>query len=299
MQKACGIEEKGIEMKRKIGFMPNGSYNSMSAEEVCKSLKRIGYDCVEWTQTFASPRQKSVKELKELVRISQDNGLEISEIVVQQDLVLKDEQKRKDNIAYILECIRAYSEAGIDTINLFTGPIPWIDNPLKVGKDISEGEAWGMVFSAFDEILPVAEESGMNLAVENVWGMLCRDFFTNRYLIDHYKSPYLGVNYDPSHDILAGHLDVGWIIENWGKNIKHVHLKDAVGIQEDRKFIFPLPGEGNVDWKSFHSALDRAGYKGPMSVEFESFVYVAKVLNGDWEKAAELSLNNFRLLFDY
>lgn len=284
---------------RKIGFMPNGSYNGMSAEEVCKSLKRIGFDCVEWTQEFASPREKSASELKELVNITRDNGLEISEVVVQQDLVVKDQGKRKDNISYVIECIRSYKEAGIDTINLFSGPIPWMPNPLRVGKDISEGDAWGMLFSAFDEIVPIAEEFGMNIAVENVWGMLCHDFFTNKFLIDHYKSPCLGVNYDPSHDILAGHTDIAWIIGNWGKSIKHVHLKDAVGIQEDGKFIFPLPGEGNVDWKSFHFALDMAGYCGPMSIEFESFAYVAKVLKGDWEKAAELSLYNFKLLFGY
>lgn len=285
--------------KRKIGFMPNGSYNNMNAEQVCKSLKDIGFDAVEWTQVFASPRNKTEKDLKNLVDISNDYGLEISEIVVQQDLILKDENLRKDNISYIKECIEAYSNVGINTINLFSGPIPWIANPLKIGRDISQGSAWGMLFEAFDQIVPLAEKKQVNIAVENVWGMLCCDFYTNKYLIEHYKSDYLGVNFDPSHDILAGNLDIGWIINSWGKYIKHIHLKDAVGIQQDGNFIFPLPGEGNVNWGDFIKALDNIGYDKAMSIEFESFNYVAQVLKGDWEKAAQLALNNFKLLFGY
>jgi sugar phosphate isomerase/epimerase len=286
-------------MKRKIGFMPNGSYNGKSVEEVCQSLKKIGFEAVEWTQEFASPRNKSISELKELVKTSQKYGLEISEIVVQQDLIVLDENVRRDNINYIKECINAYGRIGVGIINLFTGPIPWVRHPVVVGRDISQGAAWDMLFKAFDEILPLAEKEGVVLAVENVWGMLCDDFFTNKHLIDHYRSPYLGVNYDPSHDIIAGNTDTGWIVRNWGSNIRHVHLKDAVGVSQDGKFVFPLPGEGNVDWKGFMSGLDEIGYKGPMSIEFESFGYVAKVLKGDWEKAAEIALRDFKILFGY
>jgi sugar phosphate isomerase/epimerase len=285
--------------KRKIGFMPNGSYNAMSPEKVCQSLQRLGFQAVEWTPNFASPRNFSEKELKNLVKVSNDYGLEISEIIVQQDLVVLNEEVRNNNIAYIKECINAYSAVGINTINLFSGPIPWCDRPVKIGKDISEGKAWEMVFRVFDEILPLAEKQNINLAVENVWGMLCHDYYTNYHLINHYRSSKLGVNYDPSHDMIAGHTDIGWIVRNWGKNIKHVHLKDAVGIQEDGKFIFPLPGEGNIDWKNFLAGLDDAEYFGPLSIEFESFGYVSKILKGDWEKAAELAINNFKLLFGY
>ena len=68
--------------------------------------------------------------------------------------------------------------------------------------------------------------------------MLCHDFYTAKFLIDYFNSQYLGVNFDPSHDILAGNMDIGWIIRQWGKErIKHIHLKDAVGTQEQGKFV--------------------------------------------------------------
>jgi sugar phosphate isomerase/epimerase len=169
---------------------------------------------------------------------------------------------------------------------------------LTIGNGIKEGEAWKMVLDAFEEFVPLSEKNKLHLAVENVWGMLCHDFYTTRFLIDYFNSPYLGVNYDPSHDILAGNLDIGWIIRQWGKdNIKHIHLKDAAGIQTQGQFVFPLPGEGFVDWKSFIAAVDDIGYEGVMSVEFESFEYLKKILGNDMEKAARISYENFCILF--
>lgn len=272
---------------RKIGYMPTGSFENNSVYEVCQCLKQIGYDAVEWNLSFASPETHSEKELENLTKVPQEFGMECSEIIVQQDMILLSEEKRKANLEFIKKCIRQYSQVGISVINLFTGPVPWEEKPVCIGKDISEGHAWELIWRAFDELVPYAEKYKINLAVENVWGMLCHDFYTAKYLIEHYKSPFLGVNYDPSHDVLAGHRDIGFIVEQWGPDVKHIHLKDAVGTQKAGEFIFPLLGEGDVDWNSFFSAVDRIGFSGVMSVEFESFKYVEQILGGNWKLAAE------------
>jgi sugar phosphate isomerase/epimerase len=153
-----------------------------------------------------------------------------------------------------------------------------------------------MLYESFDILVPQAEKCKMNLAVEAVWGMFCHDYYSLRPLIDHYDSDYLGVNLDPSHDVLAGNLDVGWIVKSWGNKIKHVHLKDAVGIPVLGKFIFPLLGEGNVDWTPFFKALEEIGYDGYLSVEFESFKYYEQILDHDIKKVAELSWGNIKKL---
>jgi sugar phosphate isomerase/epimerase len=188
----------------KVGFMPSGSYEKQPIAAICESLKNIGYDAVEWHLGFVCPRSHTYSELNEIFHVTEENGLEVSEIVVQQDLIMKDVEKRKDNIEYVKECIEVFASLGIKTINLFTGPIPWNRHPVIIGKDISEGEAWEMVFDAFEQFVTLSEKNKLHLAVENVWGMLCHDFYTARFLIDYFNSPYLGVNYDPSHDILAG-----------------------------------------------------------------------------------------------
>ena len=182
-----------------------------------------------------------------------------------------------------------YSDIGIDTVNVFTGPRPWTKDSPNIGADISEGEAWDIIYSCFDKIVEAAEKHKINIAVENVWGMLCHDYYTTRQLIDHYSSPYLGINFDPSHDILYGNTDMSFLIEGWGDKIKHVHVKDAVGIPQAGKFIFPLIGEGFVDWSAFKSSLKSIEYSGVLSVEFESFIYQERILGGSIEEASKLS----------
>ncbi|MCD6219436.1 sugar phosphate isomerase/epimerase [Candidatus Calescamantes bacterium] len=284
-------------MKSRLAFMASLGFSYMEPEEVVRILSQIGYEGVEWTLAHLDPRKRPLKEIERVVYLTHEYNMEISEVVVQQDLVSLDEKVRKERIEFVLMCIDIFSEVGIKTINLFTGPAPWDKKAPRIPVDISEGKAWDMVFEAYEKFVHKAEVKRMNLAVEGVWGMLCHDYYTTKTLIDRFNSPYLGVNFDPSHDILAGNLDVGWIIKQWGRRIKHIHLKDAVGIQKEGKFIFPLLGEGNVDWKSFFSALDEINYQGFMSVEFESFTYYHQVLKGNVEESARISMENIERLF--
>ncbi len=282
-------------LENKIGFMASLGFSGMPAEQVVGHLKELGYNAVEWTLAHFNPRAKSPAELQQLVEATRNAGLEPSELVVQQDYVVLDEAVREDRIALTLECIAACAEHGITTVNLFTGPAPWDPNAPRVGKQLSEGAAWDMVLDAFGRIVPALEKNGIHGAVEGVWGHLCNDYYTTRPLLYHFNSPWLGVNFDPSHDVLKGNMDIGWIVRQWGvKRIKHIHLKDAVGIQEEGKFLFPFIGEGNVDWKGMFDALREIGYAGYCSVEFESFTYHNKVLKGDTVEAARRTINDVR-----
>lgn len=275
--------------EQKLAFMASLGYAHQKPADVLKSLKALGYDGVEWTQSHFNPRTKSLGELQELAEQTRDAGLEISEVVVQHDLITLDEAEREDRIEFHLECIEAAAATGVRVLNVFTGPAPWNSAAPKIPMDISEGFAWDMVLNAFDRLVPAAERAEVSLAVEGVWGMLCHDFYSTGPLVRNYNSHHLGVNFDPSHDVLAGNVDAGWIARQWDQCIKHVHLKDAAGVPEQGKHLFPLLGEGRVDWKGLFTALDDIGYEGFLSVEFESFAYYQNVLRRDIEEAARLS----------
>ncbi|MBO4547622.1 MAG: sugar phosphate isomerase/epimerase [Abditibacteriota bacterium] len=265
----------------KTGLLINGSYAGMELAGICGDMKQTGYDAIE---LLWSPGQ--VAKQKETVL---GEGLEVSEIVLQQDYITRDPAVAEHNLRISLDCIRECAAAGVGVVNVFSGPAPWIPDPVIVGKDISQGEAWRRLFAAFDELVPCAEENGVYLALEGVWCHLCHDFFTSKYLVDRYRSEYLGVNFDPSHDIVSNNTDVDFLIKGWGKAIKHIHLKDAAGTMEPGRFVFPLLGEGFVDWKAFRRALDEIGYGGVCSVEFESTGYLVNYCGGDLRQAARLS----------
>ena len=103
---------------------------------------------------FASPDTHTWQEIKQLVDTPHGYGLEVSEDVVQKDLVLFDEDLRHSNIELIKHCIHAYSEVGINTINLFTGPCPWIPNPLVIDrKQAKRFSVTCPVFTDIDDVL--------------------------------------------------------------------------------------------------------------------------------------------------
>lgn len=280
----------------RIGFLASLGFERMDPARVVSELKQLGYNAVEWTRIF-NPRDKSIAEVRAIVDMTRSAGMAISEVVIQQDYVCPDDRVRRDRVALTRETIEACAEVGVDTVNLFTGPAPWNPKAPRIPRDIAEGTAWEMVLDAFDKIVAALESRGVHGAVEDVWGHLCNDYYTTRVLIDHFASDYLGVNFDPSHDTLKGNFDTGWIVGQWGKEtVKHVHLKDAIGVQEPGQFLFPFLGEGRVDWQGMFGALQEIGYEGYLSVEFESFAYHERVLKGDTIETARRSMNDVRAL---
>jgi sugar phosphate isomerase/epimerase len=276
--------------KWKLACMSSLAYSAMPPEKVVDSLARLGYEAVEWTLNHFTPRAHSDAERKHLVEVTLNAGLDVSAIVVQQDPISLDEAVRRDRIALCLECIEAAAECGVSTLNFFSGPAPWLPNAPVVGRDISMGAAWDMVYDAYDQFVKAAEAHHVYIAAEPCFGHLCHDFYTLVRLIEHYNSPYLWVNHDPSHDALAGNWDSGWIARQWGVNrIRHMHLKDGIGEPRTGWFLYTMFGEGHVDWTELFTALDDMGYARYCSLEYESFAYYDHVLHGDVEAAARLS----------
>ncbi|MBP1587679.1 MAG: sugar phosphate isomerase/epimerase [Clostridia bacterium] len=272
---------------KKFGFLANGEMLFWDGAKLAAFIRGAGYDAVELIDDIIFSPDRPQGYIKDLLKACDDNGIFVSEVLVQHDLVLADPAARKAQRELIIANIAKAADMGVKTVNLFTGPVPWDPSALRVGASVSYGDAWNMVFEAFDEIIPAAENYGVKLAVENVWGMLAHDFYTNSFLQSRYGSKSLGVNLDVSHDTLYGINDPAFIIRQFGKDkIFHVHLKDAVGIPEDGKFVFPLLGEGNVNFKALFAALDEIGYDGVVSVEFESWRHRSIMWGGEHAKAA-------------
>jgi sugar phosphate isomerase/epimerase len=281
--------------KWKVAFMSSLGYATMAPEKVVRSLASCGYEAVEWTLSHFNPREHTPAQNRRLVEITHDAGMDVSEVVVQVDVVSLNEAERRDRIDLCLECIAAAVACGVSTLNFFTGPAPWVPTAPVVNRDISLGAAWDMIYDAYDQFVAAAEESGVYLALEGVWGHVCHDFYSSSRLIEHYNSAYLGVNLDPSHDILVGNRDSGYIARQWGVDrIRHVHLKDAVDVTQPG--WFPMLGEGLVPWTDFFKALDEMEYPRYCSVEFEAFDYHDRVLRGNTEEAARVSRMQIREL---
>jgi len=281
--------------KWKLAFLAGLGYASKKPREVVDSLKKLGYEGVEWTDAHFNP-DRPVAELRELVRQTRDGGLEVSRVTTSVDLVCLNDGERRKRIERLMRTIEAAGLCGVGIVGLQTGPFVWDGGAPRVGGNISESAAWAQVLEAYEVLTPIARANRVVTATEGIFGTLTHDFYTHKFLMDQLDPTVHKVNLDPSHGILYGNLDVGWVVRQWGKRIAHVHLKDAVGIPEPGRFLFPMLGEGRVDWKAFFQALDDIGYDGFCSVEFESFAYYQNVMKGDMEAAARISMEQVKAL---
>ncbi|MDA0684114.1 MAG: sugar phosphate isomerase/epimerase [Bacteroidetes bacterium] len=181
---------------------------------------------------------------------------------------------------------RAAARLGVSVVNGFTGSSIW--HLLYGFPPIPPG----MIEAGFDDvaarwnpILDVFEEVGVRFALEVHPAEIAFDIASaERTLAALGDRPSFGFNYDPSHFGYQG-VDYVGFINRFADRIYHVHMKDVwwagsateAGIfgghtefgDVRRHWDFRSLGRGNIDFEEIVRALNRAGYDGPLSVEWE------------------------------
>jgi sugar phosphate isomerase/epimerase len=180
---------------------------------------------------------------------------------------------------------RAAARFGVETVTGFTGSSIWhllYSFPPNDFEAIEEGyrdfaERWNPIVDVF-------EEEGVRFALEVHPTEIAYDFVTTRKTLEAIdKRPGFGINFDPSH-FAHQFLDSAAFVEEFADRIYHVHVKDSRKTLDGRKSIlgghlnfgeagrgwdFVSPGHGDVDFEALFRALNRIGYDGPLSIEWE------------------------------
>lgn len=181
---------------------------------------------------------------------------------------------------------RAAARLGVAVVNGFTGSPIWhllYAFPPAPAKWIDDG--YRAFAEAWTPILNVFAQAGVCFALEVHPTEVAFDLVTaERALEAVERHPAFGFNYDPSHLAYQG-VDYEAFVSRFGDRIFHVHVKDAwwssrptdAGVfgghtqfgDPRRYWDFRSPGRGRVDFQSVVRALNRVGYAGPLSVEWE------------------------------
>ncbi len=134
-----------------------------------------------------------------------------------------------------------------------------------------------LVQSAFESIVPYANDHGVQLVIEPVLDQGDSPWTFHRQLDDSLRLldrfPELGLNLDLYH--VGFCADTFERLPEYVERVKLVQLADRTFKSLDdgkqkvhRRSSFRLPlGEGNLDLSSWLSALGRLGYDGPLEVE--------------------------------
>jgi len=269
----------------KTAFLPYWSGDD--TDQTLRVLSENGYDGVEPLRFI---NFMSGDDLKDLCAKAREKGMGVPDIMAGGDLVILKDEERAERVQWAIDGITMAREASVPIVNMTTGPADWGESPVKLGKDVTEGKAWEITIDSFRKVVEAAEKNDVTVTIEAAFNNLVRDYYTLREFLSKFDSKRLAVNMDPSHLALVGN-DVPWVVRQLGKKIKHVHMKDVFGKPgtQNQDFIFPLLGEGVIDWKGFFEALKETGYDGYLSIEYESENYMKNIFQGDWAKAAKVS----------
>ena len=180
----------------------------------------------------------------------------------------------------------AAAKLGVPGVTGFTGSPIWAAAyafPPHTAGYVDAGfqefaDRWNPILDAFDE-------AGVKFALEAHPTEIAFDLSTAERALEavsHRET--FGFNYDPSHLAYQG-VDYIQFLYDFADRIYHVHMKDVWwsdvptrsgtfgGHLEfghvDRAWDFRSIGRGRVDFEEIMRALNRIGYAGPLSIEWE------------------------------
>jgi L-ribulose-5-phosphate 3-epimerase len=118
---------------------------------------------------------------------------------------------------------------------------------------------------AVKRLIPVAEKTGVVIALENVWNNLWVKPAIFKNFVASFDSPWVQAYFDIGNHVKYAPAEE-WIRE-LGKLIVKCHVKDFQLNPDGRGGRFVDIRDGSVDWPVVRQALDDIGYSDFMTIE--------------------------------
>jgi sugar phosphate isomerase/epimerase len=197
----------------------------------------------------------------------------------------KAEGVRKRCAEEVKNTAKAAKLMGVGVVNGFTGSPVWhLLYPFPPTSQDMIDAGFKDFARRWKPILDVFAQEGVKFALECHPAEIAYDIYTAQRALDALKGhKAFGFNFDPSH-FVHQMFDPVEFINAFPDRIVHVHVKDSKVKLTRRSSIlgshlafgdprrgwdFVSPGHGGVDLEGIVRALNRIGYQGPLSVEWE------------------------------
>ncbi len=137
--------------------------------------------------------------------------------------------------------------------------------PAVVNAETSYQDAWTRSQAQIRTLIPLAQELGVVIAMEDVWNKFLLSPLEMASYIDQFQSPWIKAWFDVGNVVLYGYPQ-DWI-HTLGKRIAKVHIKDFKHTGDSYAWV--NLGEGDVDWPAVRQAFADTGYSGSAIVELK------------------------------
>jgi sugar phosphate isomerase/epimerase len=283
----------------KLGFL-TVSLGNLGLDEIAKWASETGFQTLEigawpvdnrrdYSSSTLDVKTLDEKRANEFKALFKKYGLEISSLAYYDNNLDADQNIRSSHIDHLKKVIDAANLLGVKYVGTF------------IGRDIEKDIIGNMkeIEKVFPPVLEYAKRKNVQIMIENCpmvgWqkaGIPGELFYSPELWREIFEIlPDLKINLDPSH---LYWLDIDYVdvVNEFADKIVHTHAKDTQ-ILQDRLYEYgifgPLfkndknwwryriPGLGEIDWKSFISALQENGYNGVVSIEHEDPIWEGSV----------------------
>lgn len=218
-----------------------------------KIAKEAGYEGIEPN----SPIDEKV--LAEMAAASRETGILIPGLVCAgggRNMGSPDEAKRLEGVETMKTSLRQAKALGATTVLMYPG---------MVNKDLPYMDVYRALVKSTLEVLPVVHETGVKIALENVWNNIFMSPLEAVHFLDEVNDPGVGWFLD-----LGNIARYGWP-DHWVKALgkERIFKLDIKGYSTSRHMKegpgagFKVEiGEDEIDWKAVMKAIDETGYDG-------------------------------------
>jgi len=244
---AAQAGNKNTKMRKALqfGMLPK----NLSDADKFKLTKECGFEGIE-----GSPME-DLTAAEEMGKMARDAGVPIHSIVYGgwgAPFSDPDPKVIEKGLAGMETALRSAKALGAETVLLV---------PAIVNENVGYGEAYKRSQENIRKLLPLAEQLGIVIAVENVWNKFLLSPLEFARYVDEFDSPWLKAYFDVGNVILFGYSQ-DWI-RTLGKRIVKIHLKDF----KRKGYQWTNLLEGDVNFKQVRLALQEVGYDGFLTTE--------------------------------
>jgi hexulose-6-phosphate isomerase len=258
-----------VALKKSLGF--GMIKEDLSLADKFKLVKDLGFDGVE----LNSPTEFDISEILDAKAKS---GIELPSVVNKDHWKMPlsdpDPQVRKQIIRSVAQSLQDVKDLGGETVLVVPG---------VVNEKVSYEQAYNTSLNTIRELIPYAEKTGMQIALENVWNNFLLSPIEAKRFVDEINHPLVGWYFD-----IGNVLRYGWP-EQWIKTLNSRIMK--LHIKEYSRELMNTKGlwdgfkvellEGDNNWPVVMKAVSEINHKGGW--------LTAEVNGGDRTRLKDLS----------
>jgi sugar phosphate isomerase/epimerase len=234
-------------------------------DQILEAGKKYGYDGIEFRglreqiDILQAPEFQPAA-LAETRHRLEDAGLQAACLSSSVSVVasVASEATRKEAVAHAERYLDAAKALGAPCIRIFCGDIP---------STMLRDAAVELAAQSLREMGDFAEARGVKVAIETHDAFIRTDQLMD--LVRAARHPAVGVLWDIHHPYRYFAETIEQSMRHLGKKIFACHVKDSVMAPEGEHYTYVLLGRGDVPIQPAIKALQRAGYDGYLSLEWE------------------------------